>query len=187
MEGCSNLAARVPWRKAGVPTSKGCGSAMRVAPIGLFYPDLDRVADVARCSSLLTHGHPAAVQGAAAAAILVTLALRGATPEEMFTEVDRRCATQCEEFASAWRKLPDVLSQPPEAVLIQGVQRVQGNTLPSPGQGSSADACGACCVSSAPSLPRAYPVSAQVNLESNGIDKAVQRMQSTSATIRVSD
>ncbi len=43
------------------------------------------------------------------------------TPEEMFTEVDRRCATQCVEFASAWRKLLDVLSQPPEAVLIEGV------------------------------------------------------------------
>ena len=48
MEGCSNLAASVPWRRAGVPTSKGCGSVMRVAPIGLYYQDLDRVAEVAR-------------------------------------------------------------------------------------------------------------------------------------------
>ncbi len=121
MDACRNLAAGVPWKTAGISTSKGCGSAMRVAPIGLYYQDLDRVADVARWSSLLTHGHPAAIEGAAAAAILVAMALREATPEEMFSEVDRTCATQCVEFASAWRKLPDALSQPPEAVLIEGV------------------------------------------------------------------
>ncbi len=59
MQGCGNLSRGVPWRDAGVPESKGCGSAMRVAPIGLFYDDLDRVTEVARASSLLTHGHPA--------------------------------------------------------------------------------------------------------------------------------
>ena len=75
MEACRNLAAGVPWKTAGISTSKGCGSAMRVAPIGLYYQDLDRVADVARWSSLLTHGHPAAIEGAATAAILVAMAL----------------------------------------------------------------------------------------------------------------
>ncbi|MDA1231444.1 MAG: ADP-ribosylglycohydrolase family protein [Planctomycetota bacterium] len=29
MQGCGNLSLGVPWRDAGVPESKGCGSAMR--------------------------------------------------------------------------------------------------------------------------------------------------------------
>ena len=48
MEGGSNLARGVYWRNAGVAESKGCGSAMRVAPIGLYYKDLDQVAEFAR-------------------------------------------------------------------------------------------------------------------------------------------
>lgn len=121
MEGCQNLAAGVPWRDAGVESSKGCGSAMRVAPIGLYYEDLDQVAEVARCSSVLTHGHPTAVEGAAAAAVLVALALRGLSPEQMFREVDQRCASRCPELAAYWRKVPDLLGEPAEAVLVEGV------------------------------------------------------------------
>jgi len=48
MAGCSNLANGVPWRTAGEADSKGCGSAMRVAPIGLFYKGLEQVEAVAR-------------------------------------------------------------------------------------------------------------------------------------------
>jgi ADP-ribosylglycohydrolase len=120
MEGCANLAAGVTWREAGVAESKGCGSVMRVAPIGLYYADVNQIAEVARSSSLLTHGHSAALEGAAAAAILVGLARRGAAPEEMFAEVDKRCSPRCADFSSVWRKLPDVISQPAEAVLVEG-------------------------------------------------------------------
>lgn len=121
MEGCANLAAGVSWKEAGVPSSKGCGSAMRVAPIGLFYSDVEQVVEVARCSSLLTHGHPAAVEGAAAAALLVALAKRGLSPEEMFSEVDRRCATRCTDLSAVWRRLSTSLSRPAEEVLVEGV------------------------------------------------------------------
>ncbi len=120
MAGCDNLAAGVHWRQAGVLHSKGCGSAMRVAPIGLYYQDLDHVAEVARCSSLLTHGHSAAIEGAAAAALLVALALCGATPEEMFAEIDERCATKCAEFATIWRRVPDFVAEPVEVALVAG-------------------------------------------------------------------
>lgn len=69
MEGCGNLSRGVHWRVAGVAESKGCGSAMRVAPIGLYYNHLDQVAEVSRASSLLTHGHNAALEAAAAGAL----------------------------------------------------------------------------------------------------------------------
>lgn len=121
MRGCRELASGVDWRSAGDPNSKGCGSAMRVAPIGLLYDDLDQVAEVARASSLLTHGHPAALEAAAAAALLVALALQGRSPEEMFAEVDRRCSHRSDDFREVWQRVPHVVSQSPEAVLVNGV------------------------------------------------------------------
>jgi ADP-ribosylglycohydrolase len=119
MEGCANLAKGAPWRTAGVPDSKGCGSAMRVAPIGLFYEDLDKVEDVARASSVLTHGHSAARAGAAAAALMVALALRGLDPHEIYELVDRRCSHSSPDFATTWRKIPILLSERPEDVLTE--------------------------------------------------------------------
>ncbi len=50
--------------------SMGNGSAMRVAPLGAFYADnLDRCADEATASSVVTHTHPEGVAGAIAIAI----------------------------------------------------------------------------------------------------------------------
>ena len=49
LRGCANLADGVPWRDAGVANSKGCGSAMRVAAIGIAYQG-ERLEDVARAS-----------------------------------------------------------------------------------------------------------------------------------------
>jgi ADP-ribosylglycohydrolase len=116
---CERLAAGVPWREAGVRESKGCGANMRVAPIGLYYEDLDTVADVARDSAVVTHGHPAALEGSAAAALLVALALRGASPEEMHAEVMRRCGGRSPDFDACFSRVPEVVGAPPEEVLIQ--------------------------------------------------------------------
>ncbi|HYH97900.1 ADP-ribosylglycohydrolase family protein [Hyalangium sp.] len=115
--GCENLERGVPWREAGVAESKGCGSAMRVAPIGLFYEDLDEVESVARDSSLLTHGHPAALEASAAAALLVALALRGVSPPQMYEEMMRRCGGRSPDFDQCLSKVPGLLNHPPEQVL----------------------------------------------------------------------
>ena len=37
LAGVSNMERGIHWSESGVPDSKGCGSAMRVAPIGYFY------------------------------------------------------------------------------------------------------------------------------------------------------
>ncbi|MHA1380278.1 MAG: ADP-ribosylglycohydrolase family protein [Candidatus Helarchaeota archaeon] len=63
------------WWESGIKTSKGCGSAMRVAPIGLYFKDLDKLYKVAYNSSLITHAHPTAIAAAVGAAYLVRLAL----------------------------------------------------------------------------------------------------------------
>ncbi len=118
MTGCANLERGVFWRDANVADSKGCGSAMRVAPIGLLWPDdLEKVGEVARASSLLTHGHDAGVEGAAAAALLVALALRGATPAEMYREIMERCAPRSADFRRCLEKLPGAVEDPPALAL----------------------------------------------------------------------
>jgi ADP-ribosylglycohydrolase len=63
------------WRTSGVKASKGCGSAMRAAPIGLFFSNQEKLYKVALNSSLVTHAHPTALAAAVGAAYLVRLAL----------------------------------------------------------------------------------------------------------------
>jgi poly(ADP-ribose) glycohydrolase ARH3 len=58
--------------------SYGNGSAMRVAPVGLFlHNDLTSIIEVARTSSVPTHTHYLAIQGAALQATAAALATRG--------------------------------------------------------------------------------------------------------------
>jgi poly(ADP-ribose) glycohydrolase ARH3 len=58
--------------------SYGNGSAMRAAPIGLFlHNDLMRLVEVVRISSIVTHSHYLAVQGATLQGTAVAIAARG--------------------------------------------------------------------------------------------------------------
>ena len=64
-----------PWRTAttaqfGGRGSMGNGAAMRVAPLGAYYPgDLARAALEAEASAVVTHAHPEGVAGAVAVAV----------------------------------------------------------------------------------------------------------------------
>ena len=59
--------------------SYGNGSAMRVGPVGLyFHNDLKSIEETARISSLTTHSHMLAIQGATLQATAVALATRAA-------------------------------------------------------------------------------------------------------------
>jgi ADP-ribosylglycohydrolase len=85
LAGCRNLARAVPWREAGVRGSKGCGAAMRAAPVGLYHAqDLDALVRVAAAQSALTHAHPTGVASGVAAAAPVAFALREGTLEGVF-------------------------------------------------------------------------------------------------------
>ncbi|MFO0612304.1 MAG: ADP-ribosylglycohydrolase family protein [Polyangiaceae bacterium] len=77
LAGCRELAHRVPWRTAGVRNSKGCGAAMRAAPIGLYHhDDVDALVRVAAAQSSLTHRHPTATASSVAAAAAVAHVIR---------------------------------------------------------------------------------------------------------------
>lgn len=117
--GCQALRSGTPWRQAGAADSKGCGANMRVAPIGLFYEDLDDVCSIARAQAVLTHRHDAAIEGAAAAALLVALALRDTSPAEMHAEVMRRCGGRSSDFDAVFSRVPAVVDADPAHVLVK--------------------------------------------------------------------
>jgi len=88
LAGVSNMERGVHWSESGVPDSKGCGSAMRVAPIGYFYQhDPDKLRKVAQASGLCTHGHRTAVAASVGAAYLVKLALDRVANDTMIQEL----------------------------------------------------------------------------------------------------
>jgi ADP-ribosylglycohydrolase len=121
MTGCKALGKGVHWSEAGVADSKGCGSAMRVAPIGLLsWREEEQLVEWARASSLLTHGHDAALEGSVAAALLVARALQGQSPEELYQAVASACGGRSRDFDQCWQKIPNLLQEEPALVLAEG-------------------------------------------------------------------
>jgi ADP-ribosylglycohydrolase len=122
--GCENLEAGVPWREAGVADSKGCGSAMRTAPIGLYYHDDEpRLVEVARASSLLTHGHPTALAAATGTALLVAWALHHDDPRDYPSRLLHALGAMpgASETQALIARVPQVLADQPDEVLVAGV------------------------------------------------------------------
>src|SRR5215213_2702609 len=69
IKGVKRFQSGVSWRESGIPESKGCGSAMRVAPLGYVYQyNESRLREVAIATSLITHRHPTAIAATVAAA-----------------------------------------------------------------------------------------------------------------------
>jgi ADP-ribosylglycohydrolase len=88
LAGVRNFERGLGWRESGVMGSKGCGSAMRVAPIGYFFQHQpDRLKEVALASGIITHGHPTAQAASVAAAYMVKLALDGIPPSDWFKPI----------------------------------------------------------------------------------------------------
>lgn len=65
MIACEKLARGLPWERATVASSKGCGANMRVAPVGLLGErqgvTTQMRAAIAQYQAAFTHGHPTAL------------------------------------------------------------------------------------------------------------------------------
>lgn len=87
----AKLNAGIHWKDSGsdIPS---CGSAMRAAPVGLFYRDLEKVEANAALSSIPTHSSNAAISGAVAVATGVRCALDGMDCVEIIKETSARAA-----------------------------------------------------------------------------------------------
>jgi ADP-ribosylglycohydrolase len=108
--GIANLKAGVPWTKSGNANSKGCGSAMRVAPIGYLYQhDPEKLKEVAHATGICTHRHPAANASCIGTAYLVKLALDGVSPDKMIPKLFTFTAGLSVEFDQAISKVEKCL------------------------------------------------------------------------------
>jgi ADP-ribosylglycohydrolase len=70
--------------------SWGNGSAMRVAPVGWAFDNIDEVLREAERSASVTHNHPEGIKGAQATALAVFLARSGHSKEAIRDELARR-------------------------------------------------------------------------------------------------
>jgi ADP-ribosylglycohydrolase len=122
LRGIDRFEAGQPWSESGIAESKGCGSAMRVAPIGYLYQhDPARLRDVARASSLITHGHPAALAASVGAASLVRLALDGVSPESFLRLTYEVTAGMADDFEQALRRVGQVVNWGDEVAAMRHI------------------------------------------------------------------
>jgi ADP-ribosylglycohydrolase len=109
MRGVNALERGAPWREAGVRDSKGCGSCMRVAPIGYFCQrDPESLREVARAQGWLTHPHPTA-DAASIGAAYIKLALDNVPVKAYPERVLDFTAGISDEFDAAIRRVTEVL------------------------------------------------------------------------------
>jgi len=108
--GVANMERGLHWSESGVARSKGCGSAMRAAPIGYFYQhDPIKLKEVAHASGICTHGHPTGDAACIGAAYLVKLALDGTSPDKMISELLDFTSGISKEFDQAILKVQECL------------------------------------------------------------------------------
>lgn len=106
LAGVSHMERGMHWSESGVPESKGCGSAMRVAPVGYVYQnDADKLKQVARASGICTHGHRTAVAASIGAACLIKLALDNVRPDDMIARLLSFTSGISREFDDAIMKV----------------------------------------------------------------------------------
>lgn len=110
LSGVANLENGIHWSKSGIPNSKGCGSAMRVATIGYIYQnDPLKLKDVAHATGICTHGHPTGDAACIGAAYLVKLALDGIEISKMIPELLSFTSGISDEFKKAILKISKCL------------------------------------------------------------------------------
>ncbi|MFX1253644.1 MAG: ADP-ribosylglycohydrolase family protein [Promethearchaeota archaeon] len=120
MRGAYALKQGVNWRKSGVKTSKGCGSAMRSGTVGLFYHNNPpKLREVASASGIATHGHPTADAACIGAAFLIKYALEGKDPAyypELLLNVVGGISNEFDEIISNTDMLVKELVPPSKAL-----------------------------------------------------------------------
>ncbi|WP_119731054.1 ADP-ribosylglycohydrolase family protein [Thermomonospora amylolytica] len=111
LRACRSLDDGVPWVKATVHGSKGCGANMRVAPVGLV-PGLtdEQRAGAAQLQAALTHGHPTGLAASELTAFAVWWLREGMDPADLPGALRERCHEQRTVYHSRW--LQDLWQQP---------------------------------------------------------------------------
>ncbi|MCP6718636.1 MAG: ADP-ribosylglycohydrolase family protein [Patescibacteria group bacterium] len=112
------------WKLSGVNDSKGCGTVMRAAPLGIWFansltPELPLIDgphhkllfNVSMIQSEITHGHKAATAAALAGSYAVALAINGMHPDKMINPIEKYCNHLHSDFENAMQRLKTSLTQ----------------------------------------------------------------------------
>ena len=100
---CGRLKQGLPWTKATVSNSKGCGANMRVAPVGLLVgiPAETRAA-LAQFQAALTHGHPTGLAASDLTAWTVSDLASGGDPHTLLPRLRGYARSQREVYHADW-------------------------------------------------------------------------------------
>jgi len=112
------------WKLSGTNNSKGCGTVMRTAPLGIWFansltPEL-RLIDgpyhkllfyVSKIQSEITHGHKAATAAPLAGSYAVALAINGIPPDKIIHPIEKYCNHIHPDFENAMQRLKTNLIQ----------------------------------------------------------------------------
>jgi len=110
LEGIARMEQGISWKESGAIHSKGCGSAMRSAPVGYLYQDKPKkLKAVAHATGICTHGHPTADAACIGAAYLVKLALDDTATEQLIPKLLSFTAGIAKEFDEAILKVEECL------------------------------------------------------------------------------
>jgi len=111
IDGVTQLKNGTHWRESGDSWSKGCGAAMRTAPIGLYFnDDAPSLIELAYASSACTHGNPTGIAAGIGTAYLVSLAFNGERPENMVDKLHQLGEQFDNDFAAKIKQVKKVLA-----------------------------------------------------------------------------
>lgn len=124
------IASGVPWHAAGTPApAAGNGSAMRTAPIGLFFwDDPEALVAAAHDQGRITHQDPRCSAGAVAIACATAIVVteRGIDRASLCATLSRLTRAHDPTLAEALQELPAWVDHPPEraveAIAAVGVE-----------------------------------------------------------------
>lgn len=107
--------------------SWGNGSAMRVAPIGWIYDNLEDTRRMAKISAAVTHNHPEGIKGAESTASAIYLARNGYSKEEIKKHIEKEfnydLNRTCNEIRPTYKHVESCQETAPEAIIafLEGI------------------------------------------------------------------
>ncbi len=127
----AKLNSGVSWKESG-STIPSCGSAMRAAPIGLFYNDIDEIEANAALSSVPTHNSSGAIAGTVAVAVGVRCAIDGMACRDVIREVCARASKYDTDLAKKIELSFLIKDDAPDKVFTElGTSYIVFDTVPS--------------------------------------------------------
>jgi ADP-ribosylglycohydrolase len=127
----NRLNSGVSWKESG-SDFPSCGSAMRVAPIGLFYDELDDVESNAALSSIPTHNNKVSIAAAVAVAIAIRCALDGIECANILSETCSRTSKYDAVLAEKIMFSFELKNNDPDDVFFRiGTSYLASDTVPS--------------------------------------------------------